>query len=303
MRAAVFHRYGSPRVLQVVNLPDPLPRPGQVRIRVRTAGVQPFDTYVRRGLPGFSVDAFPQQLGQEFSGIVDQIGDAVTGWAEGDEVLGWARLASHADYVLADRTAIVRKPVGMAWDVAGGLSSSGQTAYTAVRTLQVRAGETVLVHAAAGGVGTIAVQLARAWGARVIGTASPANHRYLAQLGVTPVAYGPGLVDRVRALAPDGVQAALDAAGGQALRDSVDLVRDRDRIATLVDHDSARELDVRGVRARLSAEQLDELADMHQAGTLRVVIRAAFPLERIAEAHRAVERRHGRGKVVLRIGA
>jgi NADPH:quinone reductase-like Zn-dependent oxidoreductase len=301
MRAAVFDRYGPPEVLQVVDLPAPAPRPDQVRVQVRSAGVQPFDTYVRQGLPGFSAHAFPQQLGQEFSGVVDQVGAAVAKWVDGDEVLGWAQMTSHAEYVLTGANALVPKPRGMDWDEAGALSSSGQTAYTALRALHVGSGHTVLIHAAAGGVGTIAVQLARAWGARVIGTASTTNHAYLATLGAFPVAYGPGLTGRVRAVAPDGVDAVLDAAGGTALRDSLGLVRDKSRIATLVDHDRADRLGVRGVRARLCAGQLDELAALHRAGVLRILIREAFPLERIADAHRAIETRHGRGKVVLRI--
>jgi NADPH:quinone reductase-like Zn-dependent oxidoreductase len=301
MRAAVFDRYGPPEVLRVVDLPAPVPRADQVRVRVRSAGVQPFDTYVRRGVPGFSAEAFPQQLGQEFSGVVDRPGRAVTGWVEGDEVLGWARLTSHAEYVVTDADAIVPKPGDMPWDAAGALSSSGQTAATALRALRLGPGQTVLIHAAAGGVGTMAVQVARARGARVIGTASTTNHAYLSDLGAIPVAYGPDLIDRVRAVAPDGVDAVLDAAGGQALQDSLDIVRDRSRIATLVDHDRADELGVCGVRARLGAGQLDELVALHQAGVLRVVIRAAFPLERIVDAHRAVEARHGAGKVVLRV--
>jgi NADPH:quinone reductase-like Zn-dependent oxidoreductase len=301
MRAAVFDRYGPPEVLKVVDLVEPFPRPDQVRVRVRAAGVQPFDTYVRRGLPGFAARAFPQQLGQEFSGVVDRVGGTVRGWAVGDEVLGWTHLASHAEYVVSDAKAIVSKPGDMPWDVAGGLSSSGQTAYTALRALSVSAGETVLVHGAAGGVGTVAVQLARLSGARVIGTASAPHHGYLTGLGVTPVAYGPGLTDRVRALAPEGVDAVLDAVGGQALQDSLDLVSERGRIATLVDHDVAAELGMQGVRAVLCAAQLHDLVALHQAGALRILIRASFPLERIADAHRAVESHHGRGKVVVRI--
>jgi NADPH:quinone reductase-like Zn-dependent oxidoreductase len=297
----VFDRYGPPEVLQVVDLAAPVPGPGQVRVRVRAAGVQPFDTAVRRRAAGFAVATFPQQLGQEFAGVVDRVGAAVTGRAVGDEVLGWARLSAHARYVVADATAVVAKPAGMPWDEAGALSSSGQTASTALRALRVDAGQTLLVHAAAGGAGTMAVQLAVARGARVIGTAAPANHAYLTGLGATPVAYGPGLPDRVRAAAPEGIDAVLDAAGGPALRDSLDLVRDRSRIATLVDHDGADELGVLGIRARLCTEQLEELTAAHHAGLLRVHVRAAFPLRRIAEAHRVVESGHGRGKVVLRI--
>ncbi len=298
MKAIVFDRYGPPEVLRLADIEEPRPGSGQVRVRVRAVGIQPFDTLVRQGRMDVPV-RFPQRLGNEFSGVVDRVGDGVREWSAGEEVLGWAFMASLGEYAVAGADALVRKPAGMPWEVAGGLSSSGQTAYTALRELGVGAGETVLVHAAAGGAGTAAVQLARAWGAEVIGTASEANHAYLASLGATPVTYGDGLVERVRAAAPGGVHAALDAIGGQALRDSLDLVRDRNRIATLADHALAEELGVRGVRARLSAEQLNELVGLYQKGTLRVPIRATFPLERTADAHREVETGHGRGKVVV----
>jgi len=298
MKAVVFDKHGPPEALEIVDLAEPHPAPGQVRVRVRAVGIQPFDIGVRRGSLDVPVH-FPQQLGNEFSGVVDELGDGVGDWSEGAAVLGWANMASLAEYVVTGRDAIVRKPADMPWEVAGGLGASGQTAYTALRELNVRSGDTVLIHAAAGGVGTVAVQLARAWGAVVIGTASAANHAYVASLGATPVAYGDGLVERVRAAALNGVQAALDAHGGQALRDSITLVRDKNRIATLVDHDLAGELGVRGVRAQRRAAQLSELVTLYQKGALRILIRATFPLEKIVDAHRAVETGHGRGKVVV----
>lgn len=298
MKAVVFDRHGPPEVVKIVDLEEPRPGPGQVRVRVRAGGIQPFDTLVRQGTMEFPV-SFPQQLGNEFSGVVDRVGYGVSEWSEGDEVLGWAFMRSLAEYAVVGVDEVVRKPAGMPWDAAGGLSSSGQTAYTALRELDVGPGDTLLVHAAAGGAGTMAVQLARAWGAEVIGTASETNHEYLVGLGATPVAYGNGLVERVRAAAPDGVDVALDAVGGQALRDSLALVRDRSRIATLVDHDLADKLGVRGIRARRSVEQLDELVALYQKGALRITVRVTFPLEDIVDAHREVETGHGRGKVVV----
>ncbi len=300
MKAVLFDRYGPADVLAIADVEPPQPKPGQVRVQVRAVGIQPFDVGVRLGSMPIPVD-FPQRLGNEFAGVVETTGDGVTGWRAGDEVIGFAFMRSLAQYVVVDQEVLVRKPATMPWDVAGGLSSSGQTAYWALRELGVTRGETVLIHAAAGGVGTVAVQLARAWAADVIGTASAANHDYVASLGASPVAYGSGLVDRVRALAPGGVDVALDAVGGQALRDSLNLVADRSRIGTLVDHDSADALGVRGIRAQLSADQLRALVALHEAGDLRLTIRATFPLERIADAHREVERGHGRGKVVVRV--
>lgn len=160
MKAVVFERHGSPEVLEIVDLEEPHPGPGQVRVRVRAAGIQPFDTGVRQGSLEVPV-RFPQQLGNEFSGVVDQVGVGVGEWSEGDEVLGWAHMASLAECTVAGADAVVRKPLEMPWEVAGGLGASGQTALTALRELQVGAGDMLLVHAAAGGTGAVAVQLAR----------------------------------------------------------------------------------------------------------------------------------------------
>ncbi|MBA3799684.1 MAG: NADP-dependent oxidoreductase, partial [Geodermatophilaceae bacterium] len=202
-RAVAFSEYGDPSVLRLMDFPEPHARAGQVRVRMRAAGVQPFDCAFRRGdLRGFMPATFPQVLGNDFAGIVDEVGDGVSGVQIGDEVLGYCTLAAHAELIVVDAGAVVPRPRTMPWEVAGGLSASGQTALNALRDLGVSAGETLLVHAAAGGVGTVAVQLAREWGATVIGTASPGNHSWLGSLGITPVTYGPGLVDRVRALAP-----------------------------------------------------------------------------------------------------
>lgn len=300
MREVVFDRFGPPEVLRLVERPDPVPDAGQVRVRVRSVGVQPFDAAVRRGAMDVPI-RFPQGLGNEFSGVVDRIGIGVTGVAEGDEVLGWAPLASLADYVVVEPDAFVRKPASMPWNEAGAIGASGQTALTALRELGVGPGDTLLVHAAAGGAGTAAVQLARARGARVLGTASAANHGYLASLGAVPISYGPGLIDRVRASAPDGVDAALDAIGGDALRDSLDLVADRQRIGTLVDHAEADRLGVLGIRAVRSTDQLRELTALHEQGAFQVTLRARFPLEDVAAAHREIESGHGRGKVVVEV--
>ncbi|NGO66880.1 NADP-dependent oxidoreductase [Streptomyces boncukensis] len=299
MKAVAFDAYGPPEVLRIVERGTPRPGPGQVRVRVRACGVQPFDVRVRQGTMDVPV-VFPQSLGNEFAGVVDEVGEHTSGWARGDEVFGWAFMASLAAYVAVDTGSVLRKPPDMPWDVAGCMSSSGNTACTALDDLGVRSGETLLVHAAAGGTGTVAVQVARARGARVIGTASEANHAYLAGLGATPLAYGPGLVERVRAVAPGGgVDAVLDAVGGQALRDSLLLAADRSRIATLVDHEAAAELGVIGVRGRRSLDHLRELAGLYAEGRLRITVRARYPLEQIAQAHRDVETGHGRGKVVV----
>ncbi|PYI54253.1 NADP-dependent oxidoreductase [Paenibacillus flagellatus] len=299
MKAIVFHTFGPPDVLQWEETDEPQAGPGQVRVRVKAAGVQPFDTAVRSGpWPMYPVK-FPQKLGNEFAGVIDQVGDGAAGFAVGSEVLGWAPMSCYAEYVVVGSDQVVAKPKSMPWEEAGVLSASGQTAHRALQLLGVGRGDTVLVHAAAGGVGTVAVQLARAWGATVIGTASPRNHDYLRALGAIPVAYGEGLAERVRALAPNGVDAALDAVGGDALLVSVELVADKSRVGTLVDAELAERLGARWLQSQRTAERLAELVELYEQGKLRIHIWKSFPMSEAAEAHREVETGHVRGKVVL----
>jgi enoyl reductase len=300
-RAVVFDNYGGPEVLRILELDPPGPRPDQVRVRVRAAGVQPFDCLFRSGAAHAWMPArIPQRLGNEFAGTIDAVGEGVEGFAVGDEVLGWAMLSSHADHVVAGQDEIVVKPQGMSWSEAGVLSASGQTAATALRLLGVSAGDTVLIHAAAGGVGSFAVQIAVARGARVVGTASERNHDYLRGLGATPVTYGDGLGRRVRELGGAEVSVSLDASGTlAALQTSLELVPDKHRIGTVAYQPAAEELGVRHLSTERSAEQLRGLTDLYAAGGLRPNIQHAYPLEQAHEAHRVVETGHVRGKVVL----
>ncbi|MFJ4597259.1 MULTISPECIES: NADP-dependent oxidoreductase [unclassified Kitasatospora] len=300
MKAVTVTRSGGPEVLRVTEVPDPEPGPGEVRVRVLAAGVQPVDLAIRESFrpPGAVVEP-PFVLGNEFAGVVDRLGPDGSGRQVGDEVLGFRFLDSQAELVTVDASQLVAKPAGMPWEQAGSLSASGQTAHLALTLLAVGPGDTVLVHGASGGVGTVAVQLARAWGATVIGTASERNHDYLRDLGAIPVAYGEGLVERVRAVAPQGVDAAFDAAGRGALAASVELVADRSRIGTVVDYPEAERLGVRGLRGPRTAARLTELVRLWEAGGLRLEIAEALPLERAAEAHRLVGAGHVRGKVVL----
>jgi enoyl reductase len=302
-RAIVFASYGGPEVLELVEVGEERPAAGQVRVRVEAAGVQPFDCALRRGdLARWMPLRLPSRLGNELAGTVEEVGEGAGHLAPGDEVLGWAPLASHAEAVVVDAAQLVRKPAGMPWEEAGVLSASGQTADSALEALGVGPGDTVLVHAAAGGVGAFAVQLAALRGATVIGTASGRNHDHLRELGAIPVAYGPGLEDRVRRLSPGGVDAVLDAAGGEALDVSVRLVADRDRIGTVADRAGAARLGVRVLGTERTAGRLAGLADLVARGRLRVTISASLPLRDAAAAHRLVETGHVRGKVVLRPG-
>ncbi|GFJ95031.1 oxidoreductase [Phytohabitans rumicis] len=308
---------------------------GQVRVRVRAAGVQPYDCAVRAGwTPPGVAPGLPKIPGNEFAGVVDQVGSGVEGVFFGAEVLGFGQVQAYAEYVVVPATHVTAKPAGMPWEVAGGFTAGAQTAHIALNELRIgpgagsirswarsdqpgliqqpgperpkgasqqRPGDTLLIHGAAGSVGTVAVQLAVLWGARVIGTAREDNHDYLRSLGATPVAYGEGLLDRVRAVAPDGVDAALDGAGGDALDVSLELVKDRDRILTLVEHDKAADLGVRLTPPLRSAERLAALVDLYEKGDLRIHVRRTFPLERAADAHREMETGHGRGKLVVLI--
>ncbi|MFF2545946.1 NADP-dependent oxidoreductase [Kitasatospora sp. NPDC058063] len=300
MKAVTVTGNGGPEVLRVAEVPDPRPGPGEVRVRVYAAGVQPVDLAIREGFrpPGLAVEP-PFVLGNEFAGVVDALGPDAGHWRVGDEVLGFRVLGGQADLVTVGADRLVAKPAGMPWEQAGSLSASGQTAHVALTGLGVGPGDTLLVHGAAGGVGTVAVQLARAWGATVIGTASERNHGYLRELGAVPVSYGEGLVKRVRAVAPQGVTAAFDAAGRGALEASVELIADRTRIGTVVDYPGAERLGVRGLRGERTAGRLTELVELWEAGGLRLEIAESFPIERVAQAHKLVGAGHVRGKVVL----
>ncbi|MEN1936225.1 NADP-dependent oxidoreductase [Paenibacillus sp. 102] len=304
MKAAAISTSGPPNVLQVMEFDNPHAGTGQVRVRIKAAGIQPFDLAVRSSgwaPPGLEV-RYPQILGNEFAGIIDQVGDKVTDFSVGSEVIGWSLLACYAEYVVVSVDQIVHKPQNMPWEEAGAITASGQTAHTALQELGVGKGDTILIHAAAGGVGTFAVQLAQSWGATVIGTASEHNHDYLRSLGAIPVTYGDDLVDRVRVLAPDGVHVALDAAGDVALRASLELVKNKDRIGTIVAFDLVEELGVRPIRSQRSVDRLAQLVDLYSQGKLHIHIRKSFPLHKAADAHREIESGHGRGKVVLTIG-
>lgn len=303
MRAVAFSVFGGPEVLEAVTVPTPRAGPGEVRVGVRAAGVQPIDCAVRAGrrAPGFPIER-PHITGGEFAGVVDQVGDGVQGVSVGTEVLGFRTQRCYAEYVVVPAGHLVRKPPAMPWAVAGGLSGAGQAAHTALEDLGVRSSDTFLVNGAAGGVGTVAVQLARAAGATVLGTAREENHAYLRRLGAIPVVYGDGLVDRVRQVAPGGVDVALDAASEDGLRAAVALVADKDRVGTVASVDAWERLGARWIAGRRSAERLGALVDLWSAGALRIHVRATWPLEEAAAAHHDVGSGHGRGKVVLLVG-
>jgi NADPH:quinone reductase-like Zn-dependent oxidoreductase len=294
MRAVRFDAFGGPEVLHVEDIEEPHARRGQIRVSVRAVGVNPFDWKVRQGMVGGELPKVP---GLEVAGVVDEVGEGVGDAAVGDEVFGWSIGGGAAEYALMSDFA--RKPADMSWEMAGGLSVAAETAVRVLDELGVAGGQTVLVNGAAGGVGTAAVQFALARGARVIGTASEANHAFLRELGAEPTTYGDGLVERVRELAPDGVDRALDTAGKGALPDLIAITGTPDHVMTIADF-SAKE---HGVRVSTGAERavraLGQAAELYEAGRFTLPIAETFPFERAADAHRLSEGGHVRGKVVL----
>ncbi|MFC4337034.1 NADP-dependent oxidoreductase [Salininema proteolyticum] len=301
MRAVQFNEFGSADVLRVNEIDKPEPGPGQVRVAVRSASVNPADWKIRYGYMEevFPVE-FPHIPGLDLAGVVDAVGEGAD-FAVGDEVFGWGDSGSYADYALA--SALALKPEGLSWADAAALPVGGETALRVLGQLDVSAGETVLIHGASGAVGSLAVQLAVARGATVIGTNSEANDDYVRSLGAVPVRYGDGLVDRVRSAAPQGVDAVFDAAGFGVLSDAVELRGGTDRIVTVADPSAfERGIAFSGEMNR-SPQLLAELADHVVAGKLRITHSESYPLEKAAEAHRFSETGHSRGKIILEVSS
>jgi NADPH:quinone reductase-like Zn-dependent oxidoreductase len=301
--------FGDADVMSLQELPEPLVGPDVVLVKVHAAGVNPVDWKIRQGyLRGLLPHYTPLVPGWDLAGVVLRAGPAVDGYAPGDEVIGYVRQdyvqhGTYAEQVAAPERTLAHKPPSLGFAEAAGLPLAGLTALQALRAVDVREGDTLLVHAAAGGVGHLAVQLARELGAaRVIGTASEPNHEFVRSLGGEPVSYGDGLLDRVATLVGGAgkVDAVLDFVGGDALAVSPELVRDRSRHVSIVD---TKVLDQGGkyVFVKPNHEQLDWLAQLAAAGTLRVEVQQALPLEQAREAHRLQEGGHVRGKLVLTV--
>ena len=302
-RVVRYHRYGGPEVLAVEEVPTPGPAQGQVRVSVRAAGVNAIDWKRRRGLlAGDRTLSEPESTGVEMSGTIDAVGPGVEGWSPGQDVLGVATGAA-ATEVIANPGSLVIKPSWLPFDRAAVLPVAVETAYRTLGLLDPQPGQTLLIHAAAGGVGLAASQLAIARGVEVIGTASPRHHDFLRKLGVKPVSYGDGLVERVRAVAPDGVDAVLDASGRGALPDSIELAGGADKVLTIADPRAA-EYGVRfsgGAEGVPLPEVFAAVLPLIERGSLDLPIEASFPLERTADAQRLSEDGHVRGKIVITV--
>jgi NADPH:quinone reductase-like Zn-dependent oxidoreductase len=298
MKAVQYSEFGGPEVLKIVELPDPHPGPGQIRVAVRAIGINPIDWKQRNGGP--MSGELPQTTGRDLAGVVDEIGDGVSDVALGDRVFGLAvgPAAAAELALLADYAPI---PPSLDFPHAAALPVAIETATRTLELLDVNQDTTLLVNGAAGAVGSSAVQLARARGARVIGTASPGNHDYLRSLGAEPTTYGDGLAQRVRTIAPNGVDAALDAAGGGALPALVELAGSPDRVVTIADPQGAQQTGVRmtgGPGTKRAIHALRDIAPLIEAGQFRLPVQQTFRLDQISEAHRLSEGGHVRGKLV-----
>jgi NADPH:quinone reductase-like Zn-dependent oxidoreductase len=300
-RFVQYDEFGDRSNLKVVEVQEPTAGAGQVRVRVKAAGLNPVDYKIFHGGPGAQAygATVPSGVGNDFAGVVDQVGDGVTEFAVGDKVFGGARNFAEADYVVVPVDAIVPKPEGLSFEVAGSLPVVGRTAWASVASLDLTEDDTVLVSAAAGGVGVLAVQLAVRAGATVVGTASVENHEFLESLGVIPVAYGDGLVERLREAAPGGYTAALDNHGPQTIDVAIELGIPIARINTIAAYGPA----ARGAQgvggSHATNADLEHMAQLLADAEIVLPIDSVFPLERVVDAYAKLEAGHVRGKIVL----
>jgi NADPH:quinone reductase-like Zn-dependent oxidoreductase len=306
MKAIRFDRYGGVDVLEVREVPVPVPGAGEVRVEVKAAGINPGEAMIRQGAFHEIFPAtFPSGQGSDLAGVVTEVGPDVELFSVGDEVLGFTNnRASHAEFVVVPADQLTTKPPAVSWEAAGALFVAGTTAYAAVGSVALTPSDTVAIAGAAGGVGAIAVQLAKRTGATVLGIAGPSNDQWLTAHGVIPVNYGDGLADRLRTAAPDGrVDALLDFFGGGYVELAItELGIAPERIDTIIDFPALERFGVKfvGNQDGADAAVLAELAELIAAGQLEVPIAEVIPLDEVQRAYSTLERRHTRGKIVLR---
>ena len=299
MRAVQFDRFGGPEVLEVRDVPDPVADAGHVVVRVKAAGIQPGETPIREGR--FEA-TFPSGQGTDFAGVVETAGDGVTEIEAGDEVIGWSvERSSHAELVAVPAEQVVPKPPGLSWEVAGSLFVVAMAAWGSIEVVEPQPGETVVVSAAAGGVGGFAAQLAVHAGATTIGLAGEANHPWLRSRDIVPVTYGEGQVERIRAAAPAGVDAFIDTYGGGYVDLAIELGVAPERINTIIDFAAADRVGAqhRGTHQTATSDKLAEAAALVADGTVELPVAATYPLDRVREAFTVLAERHTRGKIVL----
>jgi NADPH:quinone reductase-like Zn-dependent oxidoreductase len=303
MKAVRFDEYGGVDVLKVVDVPVPEPGPGQVLVKVKATGINPGEAKIRDGLlherwPA----AFPQGEGSDLAGVVQRLGPDVTTVTAGDEVIGWVDTrSSHAEYAVVEAGRLVSKPASVPWEIAGALPVVGFTAWAALRAVALKPADTLVVSGAAGGVGSLAVQLAKRAGATVIGLASEPNHAWLSKHGVIPVSYGDGVADRIREAAPT-TDAFIDTYGGDYVELALgELGVDPARVDTIARFDAVAKYGIKaeGNAVGASAGTLSGLAGLIAAGELEVPIAATYPLSQVRDAFAELANGHTRGKIVL----
>ncbi|MFB7666627.1 NADP-dependent oxidoreductase [Kitasatospora sp. NPDC056138] len=300
-KAFGFVAYGGPENQEFLDRPIPSPGPGQLLIAVRAAGVNPVDWKIRQGRLGTG-QPLPAVLGSEASGVVQALGAGVEGFAVGDEVFGNTAAGGYAEHTLLDAATTAHKRPDISFTQAAALPVAAATAYDALRQLDLKAGQTVLILGVAGGVGSVAAQLAKGHGLTVLGTAGDRNRAYVESLGAVQVRYGDGVAERIRALAPDGVDGIVDLVGGDDARAVAPLLNDPAKLVSAVDPTTAAELGGAFVRRSRGADTLEALAKLVAFDALDQHIAATYPLEHAARALSEVESGHVRGKLVLDIG-
>ncbi|GIH63649.1 NADP-dependent oxidoreductase [Microbispora siamensis] len=303
-KAYVFTQYGGPEVETFAEVERPVPGPGQVLVAVRAAGVNPVDWKRRSGyLAQIAPVDFPAVFGGEVSGVVEEVGNGAGEFAPGDEVFGNTVAGGYAEYALLPLELTAPKPAGLSFADAATLPIAAATAYDGVRQLGLPPGTTLLITGVGGGVGVAAAQIAKHTGVTVIGTASAGKKDFLESLGVVHVEPGPGAADRVRAAAPDGVDAIYDLVGGTALEEVAGLLEDRSKLITAADWETVARLGGSPVQRVRNRAVLEAVADLAATGALRPFVTQAFPFEQAPAALRAVEDGHARGKIVIEVGA
>jgi NADPH:quinone reductase-like Zn-dependent oxidoreductase len=303
VKAVRFDRYGGVDLLDVREVDDPVAGPREVLVGVKAAGINPGEIAIREGLLHSRWPAtFPSGEGTDFAGVVQSVGRGPDVFATGDEVLGWTEArASQAELVVVPLDQVVAKPSSVPWEVAGSLFVVGMAGYASVQAVAPQAGDTVVVSGAAGGVGSVAVQLARRTGATVIGLAGERNNEWLRQHGVVPVTYGDGQADRIREAAGGAIDAFIDTYGSGYVDLAIELGVVPERINTIIDREAGERLGVQmqGTHAIATAPLLAELAAMVADGSLEIPIARTFPLDRVRDAFRELAERHTHGKIVL----
>jgi NADPH:quinone reductase-like Zn-dependent oxidoreductase len=305
VKAVRYDGFGGIDVLRADEVERPVPGDGQVLVRVKAAGINPSEAVIRTGaVADLFPSTFPSGQGSDLAGVIEETGAGVGGFSPGDEVIGFSNnRASQAELVLVEAGDLAHKPKKVSWEEAGGLYVAGVTAWGAVHAVQPKEDETVVISGAAGGVGSLAVQLARRTRATVIGLASESNHQWLKSHDVIPIAYGDGVADRIRAAAPSGVDAFIDTYGDGYVELALALGVAAERIDTIADFAAAAKHGVKtdgGTAAGPGATVLAELAGLIADGHLEVPIADVYPLARVREAYAELERRHTHGKIVLR---